>query len=235
MLDRVGFARRAASSRGELDARGRRRRLRARPDPRRRPGGAAARRDRCRCRAAASARRRPAPAASRRRCAPCPVVLEIAERVRELAGPRRLDRRLHEPGRDRHARAARRRPPRGRALQRRDRLPAAVRGAARRRAGARRRRPGRPQPPDLGARACGSTARTCSPALLAEHGDELADEVAAAAPAARRARRGARRYYLRYFYAHDAVLAEQLDGVPARGRRSPRSSASCSSSTATRR
>ena len=37
---------------------------------------------------------------------------------------RRVDRRLHEPGRDRHARAARRRSPRRRALQRRDRLPA---------------------------------------------------------------------------------------------------------------
>ena len=58
-----------------------------------------------------------------------PVVLEIAERVRELAAPGRLDRRLHEPGRDRHAVAARRRPPRRRPLQRRDRLPALVRAA----------------------------------------------------------------------------------------------------------
>jgi 6-phospho-beta-glucosidase len=51
------------------------------------------------------------------------------------------------------------------------------------------------------------------PDLLASHGDELAHEV------------GLRRglldelgvlpsYYLHYFYAHDAVLAEQLDGVP---------------------
>jgi len=51
------------------------------------------------------------------------------------------------------------------------------------------------------------------PELLADHGDELAQEV------------GLRRalveelgvlpsYYLHYFYAHDAVLAEQLDGVP---------------------
>ncbi|HSC73926.1 MAG TPA: 6-phospho-beta-glucosidase [Gaiellaceae bacterium] len=51
------------------------------------------------------------------------------------------------------------------------------------------------------------------PELLATHGDELAQEV------------GLRRglldelavlpsYYLHYFYAHDAVLAEQLDGVP---------------------
>jgi 6-phospho-beta-glucosidase len=51
------------------------------------------------------------------------------------------------------------------------------------------------------------------PALLAEHGDELADELElprrvlddlGAVPS----------YYLRYFYAHDAVLREQLDGVP---------------------
>jgi 6-phospho-beta-glucosidase len=51
------------------------------------------------------------------------------------------------------------------------------------------------------------------PELLASHGDELAEEV------------GLRRglldelgvlpsYYLHYFYEHDAVLAEQLDGVP---------------------
>ena len=51
------------------------------------------------------------------------------------------------------------------------------------------------------------------PELLASHGDELAQGV------------GLRRglldelgvlpsYYLHYFYAHDAVLAEQLDGVP---------------------
>jgi 6-phospho-beta-glucosidase len=51
------------------------------------------------------------------------------------------------------------------------------------------------------------------PGLLDEHGDELAEEVhlprrlleeLGAVPS----------YYLRYFYAHDAVLAEQLDGVP---------------------
>jgi 6-phospho-beta-glucosidase len=51
------------------------------------------------------------------------------------------------------------------------------------------------------------------PALLTDHGDELADEVElprqlldelGAVPS----------YYLRYFYAHDAVLREQLDGEP---------------------
>jgi 6-phospho-beta-glucosidase len=51
------------------------------------------------------------------------------------------------------------------------------------------------------------------PELLAAHGDAVADEVHLprrlleeldVVPS----------YYLRYFYAHDAVLAEQLDGVP---------------------
>jgi 6-phospho-beta-glucosidase len=51
------------------------------------------------------------------------------------------------------------------------------------------------------------------PALLAEHGDELAEGIElprrlldelGAVPS----------YYLRYFYAHDAVLREQLDGEP---------------------
>ncbi|HZT85989.1 MAG TPA: 6-phospho-beta-glucosidase [Gaiellaceae bacterium] len=51
------------------------------------------------------------------------------------------------------------------------------------------------------------------PGLLAEHGDELADEIElprrlldelGAVPS----------YYLRYFYAHDAVLREQLDSEP---------------------
>jgi 6-phospho-beta-glucosidase len=51
------------------------------------------------------------------------------------------------------------------------------------------------------------------PVLLAEHGDELAEDIElprrlldelGAVPS----------YYLRYFYAHDAVLREQLDGEP---------------------
>ena len=51
------------------------------------------------------------------------------------------------------------------------------------------------------------------PALLSEHGDELAEDIElprrlldelGAVPS----------YYLRYFYAHDAVLREQLGGVP---------------------
>ncbi|HKP19131.1 MAG TPA: 6-phospho-beta-glucosidase [Gaiellaceae bacterium] len=55
--------------------------------------------------------------------------------------------------------------------------------------------------------------REALPDLLADRGDELADEIdlprrlldeLGAVPS----------YYLRYFYAHDAVLAEQLEGVP---------------------
>ena len=78
-----------------------------------------------------------------------------------------------------------------------------------------RRRPGRAQPPDLGARRVARRARR-------------------AARAAGRPRRRARRaggglprrlldelgavpsYYLRYFYAHDDVLAEQLSGATPR-------------------
>ena len=106
--------------------------------------------------------------------------------------------------------------------------------AARRRAGAGRRRPGRAQPPDLGARGAASTARTCS--------RRCSPSTATSSPPRSSCRAGCStssasspRTTCSYFYAHDEVLAEQLDGVPARGRRSPRSSASCSSCTATRR
>ncbi len=51
------------------------------------------------------------------------------------------------------------------------------------------------------------------PALLAGHGEELAGEVGL--PQRLLEELGAiPSYYLRYFYAHDRVLAEQLDGVP---------------------
>jgi 6-phospho-beta-glucosidase len=51
------------------------------------------------------------------------------------------------------------------------------------------------------------------PELLAAHGDELGAEVQL--PRRLLDELGALpSYYLRYFYAHDAVLAEQLDGVP---------------------
>jgi len=51
------------------------------------------------------------------------------------------------------------------------------------------------------------------PALLADHGDELAEDVEL--PRRLLDELGAiPSYYLRYFYAHDAVLREQLDGEP---------------------
>jgi len=59
--------------------------------------------------------------------------------------------------------------------------------------------------------------RDVLPDLLAEHGDELADEVQL--PRRLLDELGALpSYYLHYFYAHDAVLAEQLDGVPRAAR-----------------
>jgi 6-phospho-beta-glucosidase len=55
--------------------------------------------------------------------------------------------------------------------------------------------------------------RDALPDLLEAHGDELGDEVQL--PRRLLDELGALpSYYLRYFYAHDAVLAEQLDGVP---------------------
>jgi 6-phospho-beta-glucosidase len=51
------------------------------------------------------------------------------------------------------------------------------------------------------------------PDVLAEHGDDLAAD--AGVPRRLLDELGAvPSYYLRYFYAHDAVLAQQLDGVP---------------------
>jgi 6-phospho-beta-glucosidase len=55
--------------------------------------------------------------------------------------------------------------------------------------------------------------RDVLPELLAEHGDELAQELEL--PRRLLHELGAiPSYYLRYFYAHDAVLREQQDGVP---------------------
>ena len=164
-----------------------------------------------------------------------PVVLEIAERARELAAAGRLDRRLHQPGRDRHAGAARRRPSRGRALQRRDRLPARD---ARQLLGV--------EPSRLLVDQVGLNHLTWVRAVCLDGEDVLAD-------AARRARRAGRRAQsaLPAGAAHGArrgalattcttstedERARRAARPGRRGRRwSPRSSASCSSSTATRR
>ena len=90
-----------------------------------------------------------------------PVVLEIAARARERAAPGAWIVDFTNPVGIVTRALLDARPPRGRPVQRRDRVPALVRGAARGRARADRRRPGRPQPPDVGARACAWTARTC--------------------------------------------------------------------------
>ena len=212
MLDRAGFDGRALAD--ERPRRGgRRRRLRPLPDPRRRAGGAAARRDGAARAAAASARRRPAPAASRRRCAQCP----SCSRSPSACASARRRARGSSTSRTRSGSSRARCSTQGHravglcnvaiAFQR---LLAELLGVEPERV---RRRPGRAQPPDVGARACGSTAATSCPSCSREHGDELADEIElprsvlddlGALPS----------YYLHYFYAHDRVLAEQQDGVP---------------------
>ena len=129
----------------------------------------------------------------------------------------RVDRGLHQPGRHRHPGAARRRTPRGRAVQRRDRSPAGAGEAARRGTGRRDARPRRAQPPDVGARGhrgrCGPAAgadrqarRLPRPSTLELPGELLL--LTGTLPS----------YYLRYFYCHDEVVAEQR-AAPARGAR----------------
>ena len=147
MLAAPGLRRRARAVR-QPRPRARRRRRDPGPDPRRRPGRAAPRRadpGRLRLRRPGDDRRRRAGEGDANRSGRA-----RDRRSRARAGrARRVDRRLHQPGRDRHARAAGRRPPGDRPVQRRDQLPAADRGPPRRRARARARRPGRPQPPDV--------------------------------------------------------------------------------------
>jgi 6-phospho-beta-glucosidase len=52
------------------------------------------------------------------------------------------------------------------------------------------------------------------PSLITEHGDEIAEAVGAPRRLLDDLGGIVPSYYLRYFYAHDEVLAEQLDGVP---------------------
>ncbi len=69
----------------------------------------------------------------------------------QVRGTRRMDRRLHQPGRHRHSCAARRRASGRRPVQRRDRVRALLRAAARGRPFAGAARPRRPEPPVVGA------------------------------------------------------------------------------------
>ena len=137
-----------------------------------------------------------------------PVVLEIAERVRELAAPDAwivdftnpvgiVTRALLDEG---HRAVGLCNVAIG--LQRR--LAALLEVDAR----AGRGRPGRAQPPHLGAARCCSTVTTCCPTSSSDTARELGEHVGlrprlldelGAIPS----------YYLRYFYCHDAVLAEQ--------------------------
>ncbi len=92
-----------------------------------------------------------------------PVILELAERVADARRTGRLDRRFHEPGRDRHPRAARRRPSGRRALQRRDHASSARSLACSTSTPERvARRPGRAEPPDLDPRRSPRRPATCS-------------------------------------------------------------------------
>ena len=52
------------------------------------------------------------------------------------------------------------------------------------------------------------------PSLLADHGDEIAETVGSPRRLLDDLGGIVPSYYLRYFYAHDEVLADQLDGVP---------------------
>ena len=182
MLDRLGWPGRLVLT-ADPDAAHRRRRLRPHPAPGRRPGGTARRRD------AAAAVRADRPGDDRRG--------RLREGAADRAGrarPRgadgearragRLDRRLHEPGRDRDPGAARRRPPGDRAVQRRDRVPATVRRAIRRRAGAGRARARRAQPPDAGTGRSGSTASIACRSCSTTDGEELAEDMRHAGRAA---------------------------------------------------
>ena len=159
----------------------------------------------------ASARRPPGQAASPRRCGPCRWCSDIAEEVGPPSGAGRVDRRLHQPGRHRHPGAAGRGPPRDRAVQRRDRLPAAVREAVRGRARARPAGARRPQPPDVGARGAGSTASTACRSCSATD----AEVARASGRLAGRARPGAARDPLvlpALLLPDREVLAEQRSG-----------------------
>ena len=194
MLDRAGLSRASSTLTDDLDRARRRRRLRARPDPRRRPGGAARATRRSPLACGCIGQETTGAGGFAKALRTVPVVLEIAERVararrartpgsstsRTRSGSSRA--RCSTPGTARSASATSRSASSG--------AFAALLGVE----------PARVVVDQVGlnhltwvrARAARRRA-TCCRELLAEHGDELAAEVELPAPAARRARRGARR------------------------------------------
>ena len=161
-----------------------------------------------------------------------PLVLELAELTARRRAPGRLDRRLHEPGRDRQPGPHRRRASRHRPVQRGDQHPARHGRAVRRRARPGPARARRAQPPELGAR---RPCRRRRPATGAHRGRRGSP---------RRARRPARRAHPEP--RRDPVVLPALllpdppgrRGAARRARHAPRrsstSSASCSRCTRTR-
>ena len=142
-----------------------------------------------------------------------PVVLDLAELVGRRAAPG-VDRRLREPGRDRDPGAPRRGPPGDRAVQRRDRLPAALRGALRRGAGAGRARARRAQPPVVDPRGQVDGVERL-PEILETEAAALADDIGTP-PEIVRLTRSIPSYYLKYYYAFDKVLESQRDEAESR-------------------
>ncbi len=207
--------------------------LRADPAARRRPGGPTVGRDdapRVRVHRPGDDRRgragKGAPNGARR---------PRDRRARARAGGRRrLDRGFHQPRGDRRARAARRGPPGRRVVQRRHRLPALHRAHARRRSGPCADRPGRPQPPHLGARGSRRRGRRPTRPAGASTATSWPAQTGLPGDAARAARRDP-------FVLPPLLLLPRRRprGAARRASRAPprsrRSSASCSSSTATRR
>ena len=129
-----------------------------------------------------SARRPPGRAGWPRRCAPCRSCWTSPNECRRRAAARRVDHRLHQPGRHRDPGAARRRAPGGRAVQRGDRLPARSRRCSAWRPEQVSPRPRRAEPPDLDAR--GARRRegpAAGAARRSRRGDRRAHRAAAAA------------------------------------------------------
>ena len=141
-----------------------------------------------------------------------PVVLGIAERARELAARRRLDRRFHESGRDRRTRRcstpdiARS----GSATSRSGSSVTSLPCSESSRTGCSSTRSASTTSPGC-ARFTSTAATSCR--TPAQHGDELAE--GAGLPRDVLDRLGAiPSYYLHYFYLHDQVLEEQREGKP---------------------